>query len=509
MNEILQILIRARDQASRTIGTVQRRVQGLTKAVRGATRAFGAMAIGVTLVVTALVKATKRGGQFVNVARAFTKQVGDQEKALNELREATQGLISDYQLMVQFNRAVSLGAARTTKDFARLSRTAIELGKALGVDAAFALESLATGIGRRSRLILDNLGIVVQGLESMSQSEVIETVLAAADQKLEEMGVSSLNAADGIQQLASAFTNLGDKVAAFLANSPKLQGALVGIAGLVNRVAGGFTSPANITPEQELSALRARAADVRQRLNAGSTDPSLPGLEAELARQIRQAQQRLAGTGSTVSAGAVRPSVGPVGAGRGLGGALGGGGGLGIRGSLAQRFTPQQRQQQALARSVAAANARFAEMAEAQRRYVQAQNEATATQEQLTEANKRFAAGIVGVIGAVVQGFTGGGIGGGLSALLGGAGAIVGGPIGAALGVGAGFIARLGQGGNDGPVPVHVASISDAAADKFTVIVTNQVVGARGPDDVRATNSRLTREKNLDGLDPFGEFAFG
>jgi hypothetical protein len=63
--------------------------------------------------------------------------------------------------MVGMNRALALGAANNAEQFGELSRTAITLGRALGVDATFAMESLSLGIGRQSRLILDNLGLIV------------------------------------------------------------------------------------------------------------------------------------------------------------------------------------------------------------------------------------------------------------------------------------------------------------------------------------------------------------
>ena len=38
----------------------------------------------------------------------------------------------------------------------------------MGVDAAFGLESLSLGLGRQSRLYLDNLGIVVSATQAYS-----------------------------------------------------------------------------------------------------------------------------------------------------------------------------------------------------------------------------------------------------------------------------------------------------------------------------------------------------
>ena len=45
---------------------------------------------------------------------------------------------------------------------AKLFDTAQRLGQAIGVDTAHALESLTTGMGRQSKLMLDNLGIIVK-----------------------------------------------------------------------------------------------------------------------------------------------------------------------------------------------------------------------------------------------------------------------------------------------------------------------------------------------------------
>jgi len=43
----------------------------------------------------------------------------------------------------------------------KLTSSAVKLGRALGLDVNYAMQSLVTGIGRQSRLFLDNLGIIV------------------------------------------------------------------------------------------------------------------------------------------------------------------------------------------------------------------------------------------------------------------------------------------------------------------------------------------------------------
>lgn len=84
--------------------------------------------------------------------------------SIEALRKATQGLISDTELYQRANQAVLLGVP--TNIFNESAAAAVKLGRAMGIDAAFGLESLSLGLGRQSRLYLDNLGIVVSAEEA-------------------------------------------------------------------------------------------------------------------------------------------------------------------------------------------------------------------------------------------------------------------------------------------------------------------------------------------------------
>lgn len=93
------------------------------------------------------------------------KTVGqDPTKSIKALREATRGLVSDIDLYQRANQAVLLGVP--TKVFNEAAAAAVKLGRAMGIDAAFGLESLSLGLGRQSRLYLDNLGIIVSAEEA-------------------------------------------------------------------------------------------------------------------------------------------------------------------------------------------------------------------------------------------------------------------------------------------------------------------------------------------------------
>lgn len=232
---------------SKTFDRLKRGAVALGKALLG-------MAVAGTAAAFAFTKLVKRGGEAINVQRAFNRIGGQGVGAMQALRKATQGLISDLDLMTGFNRAVTLGSAANIEQFAELSKTAITLGRALRVDAGFALESLSLGIGRQSRLILDNLGLIVsieeankkyaaslkitvKELTEADRREAFRTAaLESARAKIEELGEVQLNAADAVKRLQIGFTNLLDKMAAKLAGSEKITEFFTGLADVVDNL---------------------------------------------------------------------------------------------------------------------------------------------------------------------------------------------------------------------------------------------------------------------------------
>lgn len=88
----------------------------------------------------------------------------DPTKSIEKLRAATRGLVSDVDLYQRANQAVLLGVP--TETFNQAAAAAVKLGRAMGIDASFGLESLSLGLGRQSRLYLDNLGIIVSAEEA-------------------------------------------------------------------------------------------------------------------------------------------------------------------------------------------------------------------------------------------------------------------------------------------------------------------------------------------------------
>jgi len=105
----------------------------------------------------------KLGAQIQTLRRSFaalSAATGEYVPSLEELRKATQGMVSDSDLLLRANEALALGIP--TEELDELFGAAIRLGKAMGIDATQGIQSLTLGVGRQSRLVLDNLGIIVR-----------------------------------------------------------------------------------------------------------------------------------------------------------------------------------------------------------------------------------------------------------------------------------------------------------------------------------------------------------
>lgn len=99
---------------------------------------------------------------------------------LDAMKNASDGAISEYDLMLSANRAMMLGVADTADEMTNLLDIALARGQAMGLSTSQAFNDIVTGLGRGSALILDNLGIVID--LDMAYSEYAASLGKAADQ---------------------------------------------------------------------------------------------------------------------------------------------------------------------------------------------------------------------------------------------------------------------------------------------------------------------------------------
>lgn len=138
-------------------------------AMRGATSLFDKFVITAGDVVGALkwvgekmIEFAGKAADLKSVQAAFTQLAASQGKdadaMLAKMRELSLGTISDLELMKKANQALLLGLP--VDRFGEILAIARSSAKATGQSMEFMLESIVTGLGRGSKLMLDNLGIV-------------------------------------------------------------------------------------------------------------------------------------------------------------------------------------------------------------------------------------------------------------------------------------------------------------------------------------------------------------
>lgn len=196
--------------------------------------------------ITAFVtESVKLAGKLQGVEAAFDRL--NNPALMDELRGATQGTVSDLNLMQNAVRAASfkipLEELGTLFEFAR--RRAKETGE----DVDYLVNSIVTGIGRKSPMILDNLGISSTALSdklngaavaSSSIGTVTKAVGEIAREELASMGDEVITTQDKMDRLSASTDNL--KAAVGTALTPAVNVLVVALADLNEHLTKAFES---------------------------------------------------------------------------------------------------------------------------------------------------------------------------------------------------------------------------------------------------------------------------
>lgn len=177
----LQIVVSSKDKAS-----------GVLSKITGGLRDLGLASLGIRAVKDAIsgvgdvmLDAVKGAASFQGIGEAFEGIARAAGRAgpdiLDAFKKNSAGMISNRDAMLAFNKAAQL----VSLDFAEQLPDAMgmlsKVASATGQDMGFLTNSLVTGIGRLSPLILDNLGI------SVDLSEAYETYAASIGKSTDEL----------------------------------------------------------------------------------------------------------------------------------------------------------------------------------------------------------------------------------------------------------------------------------------------------------------------------------
>ena len=148
----------------------------------GATAAaIGAVGAAIDEAVQAADRVDKLKFSFDNLA-ASAGQSGD--AMLKSLRAASNGMVSDSDLILSANKAMLLGVASNADEMGTLFEIARARGQAMGLDVTQAFNDIVTGLGRGSALILDNLGITIDA--ASANEEYAKSIGKVASQLTEQ-----------------------------------------------------------------------------------------------------------------------------------------------------------------------------------------------------------------------------------------------------------------------------------------------------------------------------------
>ena len=188
-----------------------------------------AMGLGIRQVM----RFAEEASQLEALETAFNTLSGGGENAsisLDKLKKATNGTVSSMDLFQQANNAMILGVTKNSDEMAEMFDMAQRLGRALGRDTRSSIESFVTGVGRQSRLMLDNIGLIVQAevaykafakqvgknadeLDEMERKQAfLNASLFAGEKALRSLGTETLSSADKLQTMSTELIEVRQQI---------------------------------------------------------------------------------------------------------------------------------------------------------------------------------------------------------------------------------------------------------------------------------------------------------
>ncbi len=165
---------RLQSDMNRATGTIQSFASSAKKIIGGIGAYIGARQIWNMAEMTSSFNQSKEA--FNSMAESMG---ADADKMFSRIKEMSAGLVDDKTLVEAANRAMSLGIP--IEKLGDLMEIARAKSRDMGTTAAQAFQDIATGIGRASPLILDNLGLVLK------IGEANETYARSINKTVEEM----------------------------------------------------------------------------------------------------------------------------------------------------------------------------------------------------------------------------------------------------------------------------------------------------------------------------------
>ncbi len=162
-NKELSIILRLKDEATKRLEGLQGTLYRLKNSFKQNWLTITASITGAILLIKKTFEQIQFGAKIEQQSRAFddlARSYGaNSKKILRDMREGSEGALTTMELMNKASKAMTLGL--NPEKFKQLMEISRASARAMGEDINYMFDSIVIGIGRQSKLILDNLGIVV------------------------------------------------------------------------------------------------------------------------------------------------------------------------------------------------------------------------------------------------------------------------------------------------------------------------------------------------------------
>lgn len=252
-SKVLEIIVKAKDQASKSFEEISKNSKKLEDSLKNVKKYSWIATTALAWLGAVMVK---QAMDIEPVKKSFdqlSQSIGENsDEMLKSLQQASKGAVSSYDLMLASNKAMKLGVASNTEDLTDLMKIARLYWQQMGQDVTKSFDDIVTGLWRWSAMILDNLWIVVNQTEA--QEKYAESLWKTADQltdaekkqalvnatlvewrkALDEFWEPQQTMAERVAELKNSFTEMGAKV--WQALLPVLEKVLTAIQPIVDKM---------------------------------------------------------------------------------------------------------------------------------------------------------------------------------------------------------------------------------------------------------------------------------
>lgn len=186
-------------------------------------------------------QSARMAAELEGVQKAFNR-LGNSTALLKELKEATNGTVSEFELMKNAVQAANFGISM--RELPKLLEFASKRAASTGENIDYLVQSMVTGLGRKSVPILDNLGISAVALneEIAKTGDFMTAVGNIVDTELVKMG-------DFVENNISAT----DRLAASWDNFQRYIGKAVNQTGILDKAMNDLSGTLDVMSTEHLS----------------------------------------------------------------------------------------------------------------------------------------------------------------------------------------------------------------------------------------------------------------